>query len=544
MRIFHFAAFLATAAAALAAEPHPSIPKPALPDSLGVNIHFTDPRAGELEMLTAAGFRWVRMDFGWGGTERKAGEYDFSAYDRLAATLERHQLRAVFILDYGNPLYDGGSAPHTDAGRAAFAKWAVAAVKHFAGRGYLWEMWNEPNHEQFWKPKPDPAQYAALARATGEALRAAGVLGPQGEAFIGPATSTIDLPYLEACFKAGVLEFFDAVSVHPYRQTAPETVEEDYRALRQLIARYAPKDKVIPIISGEWGYSAGWHNFDEEKQARFLPRELLTNLANGIPLSIWYDWHDDGTNPKEAEHHFGLVRHEYHAGRDPVYDPKPAYEAIRALTSEPAVALAKLGAFETIGHSAVHTLKTRGIVALPGGWPDPLPAVAVDGDAKVESKHALTRGDAGDAPGGGEVLKFSYSAAPGWKFFRVPHTGIIPFLSETGTLTADPPKESDLPPQAFGVWIRGDGQGCTARIRFSDATKQYFQPDGLRITWKGWRYVTFPLRSEASGPVPHWAGANDGVAHYPIRWDSVLLLDVNRQEVSGEVWLGGGQLIY
>ncbi len=28
---------------------------------LGVNIHFTDPKPGEIKMISAAGFRWVRM---------------------------------------------------------------------------------------------------------------------------------------------------------------------------------------------------------------------------------------------------------------------------------------------------------------------------------------------------------------------------------------------------------------------------------------------------------------------------------------------------
>ena len=214
------------------AAPHPSLPPPVVPECLGVNIHFTDPQRGEMEMLAAAGFKWVRMDFSWAGTERKAGEYDFSAYDRLVAALEKHKLRAVFILDYGNPLYaaPGDKQPFTSrAGTAefrdAFAKWAVAAVSHFKGRGTLWEMWNEPNHEGFWKPKPNAAEYAALAKATGAALRKAGLLGEKGEAFIGPATSTIDLPFLEECFKAGLLSDWDAVSVHPYRQQAPETVE-------------------------------------------------------------------------------------------------------------------------------------------------------------------------------------------------------------------------------------------------------------------------------------------------------------------------------
>ncbi len=64
-----------------------------------------------------------------------------------------------------------------------------------------------------------------------------------------------------------------------------------------------------------------------------LARQWLTNLANDVPLSIWYDWHDDGQDPKEPEHHFGTVRYRYDASRQPVYEPKPAYLAARTLTA-------------------------------------------------------------------------------------------------------------------------------------------------------------------------------------------------------------------
>jgi hypothetical protein len=295
---------------------------------LGVNIHFTDPQPGELEMLARAGFRWVRMDFAWEGTEREKGKYDFRPYERLLAALEKHRLRAVLILDYSNPHYDRGLSPASEEGRQAMARWAAAAVRHFRGRGALWEMYNEPNIF-FWKPKPDVEAYSKLALAVGRAIRAA----EPGEAYIGPATSEVDFRFLEACFKAGLLEYWSAVSVHPYRQKGPETAAADYARLRGLIAQYAPKGKQIPILSAEWGYSAAWKDFDETKQGKMLPRQWLVNLANDVPLSIWYDWHDDGTDPKEPEHHFGTVGHAYHTGREPVYDPKPAYRAAEALTT-------------------------------------------------------------------------------------------------------------------------------------------------------------------------------------------------------------------
>ncbi len=312
----------------LAAAPDLSLPdNPAVPEGLGVNIHFTDPRPGEMEMLAEAGFRWIRMDFAWGGTERQKGQYDFSAYDRLLAALEPHGIRALFILDYSNRFYDDGLSPCSDEGRAAFARWAAAAVQRFRGRGILWEMYNEPNIS-FWKPKPDAEQYVKLALAVGQAIRQ---VAP-GELYIGPATSQVDLKFLEKCFQAGLLEYWSAVSVHPYRQQPPETAAADYARLRRMIAQYAPAGKRIPILSGEWGYSAAWQKMDAEKQGKMLPRQWLTNLSNDVPISIWYDWHDDGPDPKEPEHHFGTVLFPYREGQRPVYEPKPAYRAAQTLT--------------------------------------------------------------------------------------------------------------------------------------------------------------------------------------------------------------------
>ncbi len=300
---------------------------PIVPEGLGVNIHFTDAKPGEMEMIAAGGFTWIRMDLAWSGTERTKGQYDFRAFERLLDSLDKHGIKAMLILDYHNRLYDEGLSPYTDEGRAAFARWAAAAVVKFKGRGVMWEMYNEPNIS-FWKPRPNPPDYIKLAIEVGKAIRTAA----PDELYVGPATSQIDLPFLEACFKAGLLEYWDAVTVHPYRQKSPETVLPEYAKLRRLIERYAPKGKTVPVISGEWGYSVAWQRFDADRQARYLARQWLVNLSESVPLSIWYDWRDDGKDPKEPEHNFGTVRHDYRADQQPVFEPKPAYRAAETLT--------------------------------------------------------------------------------------------------------------------------------------------------------------------------------------------------------------------
>jgi len=328
----------------LAGTGHAALPALGPRDGLGVNIHFTMAKPGELEMIRAAGFKWVRMDLTWATTEKEKGKYNFAAYDELLRELDRQQMHAILILDYGNPLYaDRGEAtPFTnragmEAFRYAYAKWAAAAVKHFAGRGCVWEMWNEPNIKNFWAPAPNVAEYVALAKEAASAIRHAA----PGESLMGPACSGINLNFLEACFQGGLLEDWCAVSVHPYRQTDPGTVAGDYEKLRELIARYAPKGKPVPIVCSEWGYSTSWKGFDDAKQAAYLKKEFSTNIACGIPITIWYDWRDDGVTPDDPEHRFGMVRREYHAGKNPVYEAKAAYEAMKEVGEENAETNAK-----------------------------------------------------------------------------------------------------------------------------------------------------------------------------------------------------------
>lgn len=308
----------------------PSLNTRNVPSGFGVNIHFTDPQPGEIKMIAAAGFRWVRMDFKWDATERERGVYDFSEYERLLSALDQYGIRALFILDYGNILYEGGAPPRTENARQAFARWAVAAAKKFSGRGVIWELYNEPNIRLFWPPQPNVDEYIALALTVGRAFRNA----VPNEELIGPATSGINFPFLESCFKAGLLDYWSGVSVHPYLRSDPENVVNEYCRLREMIDRYGSahgSGRRMPIISSEWGYSSVWRGLSEDKQSEMFAREFLTNAANGIPISIWYDWHDDGTDAGEAEHHFGVVRHSYQADREQIYQPKPAYLSAREL---------------------------------------------------------------------------------------------------------------------------------------------------------------------------------------------------------------------
>jgi hypothetical protein len=295
------------------------LPSHAIPEPFGVNIHFTDPDPGEMAMLAAGGFRFVRMDLFWHKIEREIpGRYDFSAYDRLVEVMAAHDIRIIFILDYGNDLYGGGNAHHLEEGRPAFVRFAKAAAEHYRGHGIIWEIWNEPNLEKYWHGPPDPLNYADLAFKVIEGVRS---VDPTA-LIVGPATAGFPWEYLETLADVGLFNKLDAVTVHPYRFDAPESAWEDYARLRGILDRVSPERK-IPIIAGEWGYSTVVNGPSEELQAQYVVRQWLSHLAADVDLSIWYDWRNDGPNRAEIEHNFGLVTEDL--------QPKPAYEATALL---------------------------------------------------------------------------------------------------------------------------------------------------------------------------------------------------------------------
>ena len=290
----------------------------------GVTIHTGAIQSGDFAQIHNAGFKWIRTDLFWIWVEATPGIFDFTIFDRLAANFPVNDLRPIVILDYSNALYatvGDMTTANSDRFRAAYAAFSAASVAHYAGRGFIWEQWNEPNNSSAWPPAPDSAAYVALMKQACIEIRKK---YPQ-EIIIGPASSGIDLPFIEACLRGGMLDYWSAISVHPYRHTDPATASADYAKLRALIAQYAAPGRTVPIISGEWGYTTAWAGFDDAKQADYLSRMFKLNKQENIPLTIWYDWRDDGDDPTNMEHRFGLVR------RSPArtFDPKSAYLAAR-----------------------------------------------------------------------------------------------------------------------------------------------------------------------------------------------------------------------
>jgi len=146
-----------------------------------------------------------------------------------------------------------------------------------------------------------------------------------------------------------------------------------------------------------------------------------------------------------------------------------------------------------------------------------------EGDTKVSLEANLS---ADRGRGGAPCARLTYRFGDGRRY--------IPIVPEK------PEGISGRPASAL-IWVDGDGSGDALRLRFVDATGQVFQPDGGSVAFKGWRRVEFPMR----GALSSWGGAKDGIIHYPIRWDAILLVDsASREAHAGEIRFSQPTLVY
>ena len=101
----------------------------------------------------------------------------------------------------------------------------------------------------------------------------------------------------------------------------------DYATVKSLIKTYH-RSGSIPIVSSEWGWPSDV--VTAQQQGDYLARMFLVNFSQGIPLSVWYEWENGGTDPTVDDDNYGLVTN---GSANPPIAPKPAYNELHLLTA-------------------------------------------------------------------------------------------------------------------------------------------------------------------------------------------------------------------
>ncbi|WP_044041328.1 cellulase family glycosylhydrolase [Caballeronia insecticola] len=309
--------------------PYAAVPKfAASRANTGVAIHeINDPRL--LDAVKDVGFSFVRTDLFWEAVQAPDG-WHFGTFDGLVSNLSARGLGALFILGYKHYMFSPDQPPTSAPQLAAFRTYVYQAVFRYRNAPVRFEVWNEQDHKDYWLATPSPRAYRALLETAVSAARAA---NPDVTIATG-GVQQVDRDFIRAVGDMSAAKSRsgpDAVSVHPYRQQYPETVLDDYAALREDLSTYAKRPQVWAT---EWSYPSYAYEYVADiadghspearaRQAKYAVRLFLMNWIAQVGLTSYYDMRNDGTNPREMEHNFGLLD----AGNAKL----PAYHAVKHL---------------------------------------------------------------------------------------------------------------------------------------------------------------------------------------------------------------------
>ena len=267
-----------------------------------------------LYRIHLTGVDWVREEFTASHMHSAAQvPYHFGPYDRVVSREVRNHLHILGLLDYNNTFNgrDHIAMAHSNIYSRVndFVRFAYAVAFHFRHRIFAWQVWNEPNLKQYWKPYPNAWDYAYLLRRTYTAIKDA---NPKARVVIGgpSASDPHAIDFLnEVAADDG---YFDDVAIQPYSYVPTDQVFQQVARLRRF-------HKPIWFSEIGWAGKAGCVTCgDPAAETTYLATIYLLSAVSAVSHVFWYDFRDDGTR-RTYRDNFGLVKCDLAA--------KPAYRA-------------------------------------------------------------------------------------------------------------------------------------------------------------------------------------------------------------------------
>ena len=196
-----------------------------------------------------------------------------------------------------------------------------------------WQIWNEPNLSQYWRPRPNVREYVRMLRAAYQAIkrvdRRAEVVSAGLPASLQSGAIHFE-KFVDGMYKAKGGRYFDTLAPNAYGRTAGDVIRSMGK-LRRLMNSNGDHRGKIWITEIGWGTSGPRSRFNigERRQAIEIPK-LLRGLyrARGklrMRGAIYFSWQDHRPYPPAFKNQWGL-----HTGLFKLNGrPKPAYRAFK-----------------------------------------------------------------------------------------------------------------------------------------------------------------------------------------------------------------------
>ena len=367
----------------------PEQPKqePSDDESIGRVFGFSSSAVNQLDRMVAMNSKAVRTEMTWYSHEPNAPTNGKHTYRFLRDTevleANKRNLKVLAIADYtpqwaADPgcfaTYKHWCGPRIEFA-ADYGAYVGALVERYDGDGIddapgspivdAWEIWNEPNLANFWRPQPQPTVYTAYLKA---AYKAAKQADPNSTIVTGGLCchmlgDNAPIPYLKALYAAGAKGHFDAVGMHPYTYPAmPSRVDRNnvWQQMSVAFPQQGQPDSIrsIMIANGDgdkkiWQTEMGaptggdtngdgvsrCDNGDgvttgnedrcvtKEQQKQMLTEAFsLWQTYDWAGPFFWYSFNDASSGHLESEHNYGVLHSDQ--------SPKPAALIIPTIAAQ------------------------------------------------------------------------------------------------------------------------------------------------------------------------------------------------------------------
>ncbi|MBM3501974.1 MAG: hypothetical protein FJX74_25245 [Armatimonadetes bacterium] len=290
--------------------------------------HFAvDPT--NIALAKAVGCRWLRLhppnhtkwrtvepaNGGWAWRDepiRLAREAGFE----LVGSLDRCPRWASTAPADAPDYYYTGFAAWAPRSWDEWEEYVAETVRRHKGDIHLWEVWNEPNLEDWWVPRQGrtPAEgYVELLRHTTPIVKredpTATVIGGVVAGALKQRSSAWE--FSREVIERGGLELMDVFSFHDYIVSAVEEGDDPIDVwLPRLREAMRAAGREVPIINSEGGFAnpgsaITYRPCDSdvvppERMARLLVRQHVSQLALGVDRFFFYNFFIDGSPTVQA----------------------------------------------------------------------------------------------------------------------------------------------------------------------------------------------------------------------------------------------------
>lgn len=365
-----------------------------------------------------------------------------------------------------------------------FEGWVDTVVGRYKDNADGYEIFNEIDNilsAGDYKPFLEKAYNKIKAIDSSAAVVASGLTGRK-EA----------INFWNGLYDAGGAPYFDALGLHPYRTSSPETKEFNNGSMVDSI------NQAVAVINGRgggkkvWITEFGWRSseVDESTQGKFLARAfLLAASADEVQQVLTYNLFDGASQAG-----YGIANQDY-SRKGSFGAVETAIKTISGKTFSEKVAAASAQSIDNFD---------GGVTA----WQD-------------DGSQAGSVGLSSTAGRNGSGMKFAWN-----------------FSGQTSYVIARKQKKLSGEPTGLSIWINGDNQTSVWKLRVKDAAGETFQFD-LGQAPSGWRQFIFDFAKDKAKT--SWGG--DGSMDYPIIFDS-LVLDNQGGSSSGEVLIDDIAALY